>query len=54
MFERMMKATLDSLSGMVRAYFPHALIDALLNYGKELDRLRAEVNELRSQIEKGK
>lgn len=53
MMEKKMHAALSLLSGMVKAYFPTALRDALLEQGKELDRLRAEVNELRSKMENG-
>lgn len=51
MFEKMMSTALGSLSAMVKAYFPGAMKSALLAYGEELDRLRAEVSELRSKIE---
>jgi hypothetical protein len=51
-FRVLMLDALDSLSVFLRAQFPRELKSALLEYGTELDRLRAEVNELRSKIEK--
>ena len=49
MFERMSKA-LQALTGMVKMYFPDDLRAVLLEQSEELDRLRAEVNELRSKL----
>lgn len=49
----LMHTALRRLSAMVSASFPGDLKAALLAYGEELDRLRAEVNELRSKIENG-
>ncbi|QGZ37761.1 hypothetical protein IP92_02929 [Pseudoduganella flava] len=46
-----MRAALARLSVMVKAYFPDDLRAVLLAYGEEIDRLRAEVDELRSQKE---
>jgi len=48
--EDLMHAALAKLSAMVKAYFPADLRAALMEYGKELDRLRAEVDELRSKL----
>lgn len=43
---------LASMSFMIQAQFPKGLRDQLVEHSKELDRLRAELNELRSKIEK--
>lgn len=49
----LMQAALAKLSAMVKAYFPAELRAALIEYGTELDRLRVEVEQLRSQMENG-
>lgn len=51
MHARMLEA-LAKLSAMVSMYFPAALKQALLDQAAEIDRLRAEVDDLRSKIEK--
>jgi hypothetical protein len=45
-----MLVALAKLSAMVSMYFPAELKKVLLDQAQEIDRLRAEVNELRSQI----
>jgi len=50
MYERM-NAALKKLGVMVKAYFPDDLRAVLLEQSAELDRLRADVNNLRSKIE---
>ncbi len=50
MLEKMSQA-LGKLSAMAKMYLPADARAALLAYGEELDRLRAEVSELRSKIE---
>lgn len=47
-----MQAALSKLSLTIQMYFPAALKQALLDQAAEIDRLRAEVNELRSKIQK--
>jgi hypothetical protein len=51
MLEKMARA-IASLGMVAKTYVPKAVLDVFLDYGAELDRLRAEVNELRSTIEK--
>lgn len=51
MYEKM-RAALGKLSAMAKMYTPADVQAVLLEYGAELDRLRAEVNDLRSKIEK--
>lgn len=48
----LMERALNDMSAMQKLYLPAGVKCALLAYGQELDRLRAEVNELRSKIEK--
>lgn len=50
MFRAGMLAALSKLSAIVAMNFPAALKQALLDQAAEIDRLRAEVDELRSQI----
>lgn len=45
-----MQAALSKLSMTVQLYFPTALRQVLLDQAEEIDRLRAEVNQLRSKI----
>jgi hypothetical protein len=45
-----MLAALSKLSAMVQMYFPGALKQALLDQAEEIDRLRAEVDDLRSKL----
>jgi hypothetical protein len=47
----MMRHALGKLSVMAKMYSPVELQAVLVEYGAELDRLRAEVNDLRSKIE---
>jgi len=47
-----MAQALSKMPMFIRAQFPRELTGVLLDYGTELDRLRAEVNDLRSKIEK--
>lgn len=49
MFRAAMLAALSKLSAIVQMNFPAALRQALLDQAAEIDRLRAEVDELRSQ-----
>jgi hypothetical protein len=51
MLEKMRRA-LGRLSTMVNMYFPEELRAALLEQSAELDRLRADVNDLRQQLKK--
>jgi regulator of replication initiation timing len=51
MHKKNMFEALTGLSALVRSQFPAALKKALLEQSEELDRLRAEVNNLRSKIE---
>ncbi|MTV36271.1 hypothetical protein [Duganella radicis] len=46
----LMKAALGKLSAMAKMYVPADIQSALLEYGAEIDRLRAEVIDLRSKI----
>lgn len=48
----MMKYALEKLSVVAKMYSPPELRAVLMLYGEEIDRLRAELNELRSKIEK--
>jgi hypothetical protein len=50
--ELAMTGAIKDLPMMASAYLPKSLSSALIEMSKELDRLRAEVNELRSKIEK--
>lgn len=50
MFKEAMLAALSKLSALVAMNFPAALKQALLDQAAEIDRLRAEVNDLRSKI----
>jgi len=52
MHARMWEA-LAKLSAMVSMYFPAALKQVLLDQAEEIDRLRVQVDELRSKIDKG-
>ena len=51
MHEKMRKA-IAALGTLAKAYVPKAVLDVFMDYGAELDRMRAEVDELRSIIEK--
>lgn len=51
-FYQAMKDALASMPLFVRTQFPDGLRAELIEHSNELDRLRAEVNELRSKIEK--
>lgn len=51
MFHKRMSAALSKLGVMVKAYFPDDLRAVLLEQSEEIDRLRADVNYLRSKIE---
>lgn len=46
-----MRAALTRLSPMVKMYFPDDLREALLTQSAEMDRLRADVNDLRSKLQ---
>lgn len=48
----MMRKAIATLGTLAKAYVPAAVLNVFLEYGTELDRLRAEVNDLRSKIEK--
>lgn len=50
MFKQRMWEALRALPAMVNMYFPDKLRDVLLAQSSEMDRLRAEVDELRSKI----
>jgi hypothetical protein len=47
----MMRAALAKLPAMVQMYFPKEAKAALVACGEEIDRLRADVDELRSKIQ---
>jgi hypothetical protein len=49
-----MKAAISGLSVMASAYVPESLKQVLLDMAAEIDRLRVEVNQLRSQTDDGK
>jgi ubiquinone biosynthesis protein UbiJ len=50
MFREKMLAALSKLSALVQMNFPAVLKQALLDQAEEIDRLRAENEELRSRI----
>ena len=53
MFRAGMLAALSKLSAIVQMNFPAALRQALLDQAAEIDRLRADLDDLRSKIDKG-
>jgi hypothetical protein len=53
MFRANMLEALSKLSARVQMYFPAGLKKALLDQAEEIDRLRAQVDELRSKTPAG-
>lgn len=49
-----MKKVMSGLSVMAASYMPKGFKDSLLEMAAEIDRLRADVNTLRSQTDDGK
>lgn len=47
-----MKQVMSGLSVMAATYMPRGFKESLLDMAAEIDRLRVEVNQLRSQKEK--